>query len=426
MKRIYSSVDIGSDAIKVVVCELYKNKLNLLAASSVASKGIKKGLITDINEAQTSLEKAFSEIEQMLGIRIKKVIASVPCYQASFEKVTGEIDIEPYINEDVLDAVPEPAKVTGKDVARVLKVAMENTSKKENEVVTILPIDFQVDGNRSVKDPKGMRATTLSTRGVLVSTPKKNVYSVATLLDRMGIEVVDITINPIGDAYAFKDKKMDTSIGAIINIGSEITSVSLYNKGIVVKNSVIGLGGRNIDNDISYMYKLDHATALKLKETSALAHKLYANVNESYEVTNIQGETIQMNQYELSEVVMSRLEEILALAKKELQSLTNQDLDYMIITGGVSNMTNFSYIVNDVFGKKPIIGNVKLVGVRNNRYSSAVGNIVYFIHQLKLKGESYTMVDSEEEEELSTLSRSLINVSNESMLGKVFGYFFSE
>ena len=82
--------------------------------------------------------------------------------------------------------------------------------------------------------------------------------------------------------------------------------------------------------------------------------------------------------------------------------------------------------VTDIFGKNVIIGNVKLVGIRNNRYSSAVGNIVYFINKLKLKGKEYTMVTKSEEEELSSVHKSFINISNESMLGKVFGYFFGE
>lgn len=426
MKRIYSSIDIGSDTIKVVVCELYKNKLNLLAASSVKSKGIKKGLITDFEQAERSIKQAFVEIEEMLGIQIKKVIASIPSYQVEFTMVTGEVNIEQYIDEDIMDAEPMDGTITGEDITRVLQVAMESKEKTNQEIVTILPIDFKVDDKKVVKDPKGLTAKTLSARGILLTTPKKNMYSVVGLLDRIGIEVVDVSINPIGDSFAFKDKKMDESVGAIINIGSEVTSVSLYNKGIIVKNHLIGLGGRNIDNDISYMYRLDHSTAVHLKEKCALAHKLHANTSEIYEVTNTYGETIKINQYELSEVVMSRLEEILSLAKKEIQSLTNRHLDYTIITGGVSNMTNFGYIADDVFGRGTTVGNVKLVGIRNNRYASAVGNIVYFVNKLKLKGQSYTMVSREDQEELSTISRNLINVSNESMLGKVFGYFFSE
>ena len=114
MKRIYSSIDIGSDTIKVVVCELYKNKLNLLAASSVKSKGIKKGLITDFEQAERSIKQAFVEIEEMLGIQIKKVIASIPSYQVEFTMVTGEVHIEQYIDEDVMDADPVDGTITGR------------------------------------------------------------------------------------------------------------------------------------------------------------------------------------------------------------------------------------------------------------------------------------------------------------------------
>lgn len=93
MKHIYTSIDIGSDTIKVVVCELFNNKLNLLAATSVKSRGIKQGLITDVVEATSSLKEAIDSINQMLGIEIKKVITSIPSYYAEFKKVNGSIDI---------------------------------------------------------------------------------------------------------------------------------------------------------------------------------------------------------------------------------------------------------------------------------------------------------------------------------------------
>ena len=85
MKNIYTSVDIGSDTIKVVVCELLNNKLNLLAASSVKSKGIKKGLITSFEDAQNSLKLAVSKIKDMLGTNIEHAIVSVPSYFAEYE-----------------------------------------------------------------------------------------------------------------------------------------------------------------------------------------------------------------------------------------------------------------------------------------------------------------------------------------------------
>ena len=202
----------------------------------------------------------------------------------------------------------------------------------------------------------------------------------------------------------------------------ETTTVSVYNKNILIKTSIIGMAGRDIDNDISYMYKIDLEVAKKIKEKFALAHKKYASSSEIYELPGHKN----IEQLEVSTITMSRIEEILTLAKKELLELTNRQMEYIIITGGVSNMSHFELVAENIFGKDVIIGNVRLIGIRNNKYSSAVGNIVYFINKLKIKGKNYTMVSDTDMEILSSTKKSLINVSNESMLGKVFGYFFGE
>lgn len=419
MKHIYTSVDIGSDTIKVITCELYKNKLNLLATSSIQSKGIKKGLIVNVDEATLSLRKALHEVESMLGIRIRKVIASIPSYFADFSMVRGEVTLKGENAEPITE-------VTGNDIVKVLQTAMTSKMSSEKEMITILPIDFKLDEKDNIKDPKGLVGSKLSTRAVLVTTPKKNVYSVLSLIENIGVEVVDVSISGIGDFYAFKTKEMDAGVGAIINIGAETTTVSLYNKGIIVKNSIIQMGGKNIDNDIAYIYKIEPKEAKKIKERFALAHKMYAQVNDIYEVDTPYGEKIKINQFEVSEIVMSRLEEILTLAKQEIHILSNRKLDYIRITGGVSNMANFNYIVDDIFGKGVIIENVRLVGIRNHSDSAALGNIVYFINKLKLKGKDYTMTSKSDEEELTSTRKNLINASNDSMLGKVFGYFFNE
>ncbi len=416
MKHIYSSVDIGSDAIKIAVCELYKGKLNLLAASSVKSNGIKKGLITDFEAASISMKNALNEIESMLGIKIKRVVVSVPSYFAEFMVVKGAIDI-----------TSEDGIITGDDVIKVLQNAMNQKLMPGKEMVTMLPIDFNIDdSDEHVSDPKGIVGKKLSARAVMATTPKKNIYSVVSLMDSVGVEIVDISLNPIGNSYAYRFKEMNSQIGAIIDIGAETTTVSLYNKGIIVKSSIIAMGGRNIDNDLSYIYKVNVNEARKIKEKFALAHKKYASASEMYEVQS-ENDIIKINQFEASEIAMSRIEEILTLAKKEVNILTTRNVDYIIITGGTSNMAHFDYIAEDIFGKDVTIGDLKVVGVRNNKYSVCIGNIVYFINKLRIKGKDFTMVSSSDMEELETPKRGIINnITNETMLGKVFGYFFSE
>lgn len=407
MRHIYTSIDIGTDTIKVIVTELYNGKLNLLAASSTKSRGIKKGLITDVNEASDSLIRAINEVQEMLGFKIKKVLVNIPSYFAEFSKVEGEIRINSG------DSI-----INGHHVAQVLESSLKDNSFTK-EIVSIIPIDFSVDGQSGIKDPKGLMGDVLRVRAVVALVPKKNIYSVVSLIDSIGIEVADISLNGIGDICAFKNKEIDSKLGAIVNIGYETTNVSVYNKGIIIKNSIIGMGGKNIDNDLSYMYKVDLDSASKIKEKFALAHKKFASKVEFYNISDKE----RINQFEVTDIVMSRIEEILSLAKKEINLLANRKMDYVIITGGVSNMEGFSDVASDIFGKDVIIGNVNIIGIRNNKYSSAIGNVVYYINRLKLLGNDDTMVD---DDSLYFSRRSLLSMSDESMLGKVFGYFFGD
>lgn len=410
MRNVYTSLDIGTDSIKIVVCQLYNNKLNLLAASSVKSEGIKKGMIVNQETASNSIKKAINEVEEMLGIEIKKVIASIPNDKSEFFMVSGKT------------SVSSESEITGKEVAKVLESSLKNLDIGDNEIVNIVPIDFTLDNQVGLQDPRGKIGHMLSSRAVVSTVPKKNMYNIVSILENIGLEVVDISLNSIGDINTFRNRTTANQMGAIINIGYDSSSITIYNKDIAIKSSVIDLGSKNIDSDIAYIYKISLADSIKLKEKFALSHKRYAGKNEFYEISNKFGEKLKVNQFEISEIVMSRIEEILTLARKEINLLTNRDVDYIIITGGTSSMDSFNVITEEILGNNAKVGSIKVLGVRNNKYSSAVGNIIYFINKLKLRNMEYTMVDDYEYEE----ENKIMNVINDSMLGKVFGYFFKE
>lgn len=414
MKHIYTSLDIGSDSIKVVVCELYQNKLNLLASSSCKSNGIKKGLIVNVEQASESIKNAIKEVSDILGIRINKVIANIPSYFNEYSVAKAEIQIE---NEDSV--------VTYDDIKNVLEKSIQSISEEEKEIINYIPVDFCLDDEKNINNPLNKKGKNLSSRSIVISTQKKYVYSVISLLENIGIEVVDVSTTGIGDIFAFKDKQIDNSIGVIINIGSELTIVSLYNRGIIVKNSVINMGGKNITKDIAYMYKINSSTANDLKLHFALAHKRNASISDTYEIETDYNNALKINQYEISEIVSSRLEEILNLAKKEINILTSKQIDYIIITGGTSNIADVQYILNDIFGRNANVGNLKLIGIRDNKYSSCLGNIIYFINKLKLKGEEYTMIDNEESSKLASNRNNYQDINNETMLEKMTDSFLA-
>lgn len=414
MKNIFTSIDIGSDNIKVVTCELYNNKLNLLAASSMKSKGVKLGMIVNPQEASLSIRRCLDEVESQLGIQIKKVLATVPSNFAEFEFIKGNVEL-----------TNETGIVSGSDIALVMQNAMEEKITPDKEMITIIPINFKVNDEEIVSNPIGMKARSLQTRAIMATTPKKNVYSVLSVLEDVGVQVIDIMLNGIGDINSLKNMRTDNKIGAIINIGAETMNVALFNKNVIVKNSTIGIGSKEVDKVISSTYKIELQEARKIKEKFAYAHKKKASVDTFYDVTNIYNEDIKINQYDVSELCMNKLEELIDLGVKETRMLSGRDLDYIIFTGGITMMSHFDYLIKNFIGETAEVGQVKIIGVRNNMFSSSVGNIIYFINKLKLKGKNYSMVSSSDMEDLSS-RKSGATIASDSMLGKLADYFFGE
>jgi cell division protein FtsA len=408
MRKIYTSVDLGSDSIKILVAEIYNKKLNVLAVSNVKSSGIKKGLIVDANEILVSLREAISEIEGKLMITIDKVIASVPSYYSTFEIVTGEVDIDEY------------GKITGLDVVKVLQKAVKSKLKMDRELVTIIPIYYIVDDKKNIKDPKNLIGKKLGVKAMMATTPSKNVQSIISIFQSLGIDVVDVNLGSIADYNEFKNNTSDTGVSAVINIGHDITTVSLFNKGIIINSEVIQIGGKNIDNDISYVFKLDKKDSSKLKENFAVAHKKFSRVNDVKEAVTTNRDLISITQYDISQVVMSRLTEILKLAKKQTYLLTNREISYIIITGGTAELPGMSYLVEEIFGSNAKVGNIDTIGIRNNKYSTVSGLIKGINDKLESRDKEYTMIDLDND----ASGQNKLSINDSSVLNKVFGYFF--
>lgn len=408
MRKIYTSVDLGSDSIKIMVGEIFNKKLNVLATSVIKSRGIKKGLIVNASEVLSSLKASINEIEKKIGITIDKVIASVPSYFSNFEIVNAEIDVS-----------EEDFRISGKDIVNVLKESIKDKIKKDRELVTIIPIYFIVDGKKNIKDPKGLIAKKLGVKAMMVTTPSKNVQSIISIFNSIGIEVIDVNLGSIADYTEFKNNYTEEGLSLIINIGYDITTVSLFNKGIIINSEVLQIGGKNIDNDISYVFKIDKRESAKMKENFAVAHKKFSRVNEIKECINVNKDLISINQYDISQIVMSRLTEILNLSKKQSYLLTNREISYIIITGGTSEIPGMSYLVDEIFSNNAKVGNIDTIGIRDNKYSTTSGLIRCFNEKLELRDRSYTMIDFDNEN-----NDKKIDMSDTSVLGKVFGYFF--
>lgn len=407
MKKIYTAIDIGSDTIKFVVGEYFKNKLNILATYEQKAKGIRKGLIVDPNLAINSIKDGIKEINNNLGIDIKKVIVGVPSYNAKFMLVTSEIEITG-------DAI------TTDDVNNLIKASVYSKVEQDYELITVLPLTFLIDGEKETK-VVGKTGNKLEIKGIMISAPKKNVYSVLSVMEGAGLEVVDITVSALGDYYEVRNDNLDKNIGAIINLGHETTNVSVFSRGKLMNTETIQLGGINVDKDLAYMFNINVFDAREIKEKFASSHKRFIALNDVYEVKNTAGEVIKLNQIEVTEIVMDRLAELLRLAQKQILLLTKQNISYIVITGGLTEIRAFKNLVYEILGKDVIIYTEDTLGARNNKYITSIGMIKYFMDKMEVRGKEYSMID-EQDEEL------LINPNNKNSKGKagitkIFGNF---
>jgi cell division protein FtsA len=407
VKKIYTAIDIGSDTIKFVVGEYFKNKLNILATYEQKAKGIRKGLIVDPNLAINSIKDGIKEINNNLGIDIKKVIVGVPSYNAKFMFVTSEIEITG-------DAI------TTDDVNNLIKASVYSKVEQDYELITVLPLTFLIDGEKETK-VVGKTGNKLEIKGIMISAPKKNVYSVLSVMEGAGLEVVDITVSALGDYYEVRNDNLDKNIGAIINLGHETTNVSVFSRGKLMNTETIQLGGINVDKDLAYMFNINVFDAREIKEKFASSHKRFIALNDVYEVKNTAGEVIKLNQIEVTEIVMDRLAELLRLAQKQILLLTKQNISYIVITGGLTEIRAFKNLVYEILGKDVIIYTEDTLGARNNKYITSIGMIKYFIDKMEVRGKEYSMID-EQDEEL------LINPNNKNSKGKagitkIFGNF---
>ena len=391
MNDFYTGIDLGTDSIKIIVCEKLDDKYNVLAKTSYPSKGIERGFITDIKSATNSIKGAIAEVNEILGSKINKVIACIPPEDCKFDIVSGKVEIEDY------------SYISGKDISNVLLSALKDHDFGDYELVTSMPISFTIDGEENVKDPKGLKGSTLETRVVVCSTPKESLYRILSVLKLSGLEVVDICYSSFGDYYALRSKKDDSLVGAVINIGENSTNVSVFNRGIQIKNGVVALGSKSVDKDLTYVFKSKLSFSREIKEKFAVALSSYADSNDKWDLEIDRDNKKEVNQLGVSKVVEARVREILKLAKNEIKNLTNREIRYIIITGGWTELAGFQYLVEQEFGFVAKVGNITTIGIRNNKYSSCFGIIKYFNDKLNLRDKHYNMFTTDEIDEIRSV-----------------------
>ena len=407
--QLVTSLDIGNEEIKVIVASAFDNKCNVLASTSIRSSGIKKNTIYNEKKLRESVKLAILKTEEKIGMKIKEVILLIPSNTAKMTIETGLVDIKDNI-------------VRGSDIKRVLADAKRDTFDDTRELVSVLPISFTVDDNISVSNPIGEEGNKLFVKAVVSTSLKSEIYPLISIVSSLGISIVDIVHKSQADYYTVSNNSLDRKLGCVINMGGDVTTVSIFNKGIMIKNSYIPLGSSSVDKDISFVYKVDIKTARHLKETFALAVPRYADKYDSIDVVTLENKSITVTQSEISKVIESRLNEILKLAKNEINRLTKREISYIIVVGGISELAGFNYIVEDVLSRNASCLDMQQMGARHNKYTSAFGAIKYFYKKCLLTEEDISMFPQDVVE--TFLSPKKRNTGSENIVSKFLHHFY--
>lgn len=371
MRRLFTSIELSSNYIKLIILEKVQNKFYCLYSDVTNCHGISKGLINDSNEVITSLKKALKKARDKTNLKIDKVILTISPIDANFMVVSATNYIEN------IDGI-----VTQNFIDKSLNKAVDSKKDLKDELVMTSPVSFSLD-EKTVLDPVGMNGNKLYIKAVASTMAKKNLYPFFNVFNTLNIDVLDICYSLVGDFELNQSKNNKLEHGVVVNIEEDIVNIGIFNKGILIKTDYLKIGSNAIDKDIKYIYNLNDEDIKYLKENFA---SLSSRVNYKYdtiELNTSSGNLIKIKESDVVNLITSRVVNILDLVKNKYKTLTNKEINYIIVTGELTELSGFSQVVEKVLGPKSKVGNIKLIGARNNIYSSVIGSIYYLENKYK-------------------------------------------
>ena len=368
-------LDVGTTKICAVIGAMRPgNRLDVVGVGSAPSRGLRRGVVVNIESTVEAIKQAVSDAELQAGVEVSTVYAGV---------AGGHIRA---VNSRGVVAVSgKEREVSAADVERVVDAARAINLPPDREVIHVLPQTFVVDDQDGVREPVGMSGVRLEAEVHIITGAVTSVQNVIRSVNRAGLEVDDIVLEPLASAEAvlFADEK---ELGVVlIDIGGGTTDVALLREGAVWYTSSLPLGGDHITNDIAIGLRTPIAEAEELKKRSACASTALVPSEETVDVPSVGGrKPRQLSRQVLSEIVQPRVEEIFTLVARDLVKAGFGDsaVAGVVVTGGTSIMEGVIEVAEAVFEQPVRRGVPQEVGgladvVKSPTYATAVGLALY-------------------------------------------------
>ena len=358
----FTGLDIGTSSIKVLVAELVDGEVNVIGVSNVKSKGVKDGIIVDIEAAATAIKSAISQAEEKAGISIKSVNVGLPANLLQVEPTQGMIPV-----------TSDTKEITDQDVENVVKSALTKSMTPDREVITFVPEEFVVDGFQGIRDPRGMMGVRLEMRGLLYTGPRTILHNLRKTVERVGVQVDNVIISPLAIVQSVLNEGEREFGATVIDMGGGQTSVATIRNQELQYTNVYQEGGDYVTKDISKVLKTSKKIAEGLKLNYGEAYPQLAS-KETFQVEVIgEVEPVEVTEEYLSQIISARLKHIFEQIKQDLERRHLLDLPGGIaLIGGNAILPGVVELAQEVLGVRVKLYVPNQVGIRNPAFAHVI------------------------------------------------------
>jgi cell division protein FtsA len=368
-KSLIVGLDIGTSKIVAMVAEIRpEGGFDVIGYGSYPSRGLKKGVVVNIESTVNAIQRALEEAELMADCKIREVYTGIAGSHIRSFNSHGMVAIK-------------DREVSHLDMDRVIETAKAVNIPTDQQILHILNQEFIIDGQEDVREPLGMSGVRLEVKVHIVTGAVSAAQNIMKCVRRCGLEVDDLVLQPLASATAvLSEDEKDLGV-CLADIGGGTTDIALFTEGAIRHTAVIPIAGDQITNDIAMALRTPTKDAEDIKQRFGCALRELADASEAVQVPGVGDRAArQMSRQTLAEVIEPRVEELYSLIQAELRRSGFEELlsSGIVLTGGSSLMQGMVELGEEIFHMPVRVGTPAYCGslaevVRNPRYSTAVG-----------------------------------------------------
>ncbi len=368
-RNLIVGLDIGTSKVAALVAELRPDgSFEILGMGGHESKGLKKGVVVNIEATVSAIQRALEEAELMADCKIESAYTGIAGSHIKSFNSTGMVAIK-------------DREVSPVDVERALETARAVNIPTDQQILHVLRPEYIVDGQEDVREPIGMSGIRLEVKVHIVTGAVSAVQNIVKCVRRCGLEVSDLVLQPLASSRAvLSDDERELGV-CLVDLGGGTTDLAVFTHGAIRHTAVIPIAGDQITSDIAMALRTPTADAENIKIRHGVALRQLADPNEDIEVPGIgdRGSRV-MSRQTLAEVIEPRVEELFSLVQQVLRESGFEELlsSGIVLTGGSATMQGMVELGEEIFHMPVRVGVPKYGGgladiVRNARYATAMG-----------------------------------------------------